>query len=266
MRAGMDCGASCVKVAWEEDGNLRLFSTADRPFEEIRSLMDRAGIGSIRITGAGPRPELPGASIIPVDTGNPVGDEMRMQVAGARELFRGLPEEFLLVSIGTGTSFNFVTPRAVDGVKRLMFGSSLGGGFLAGLARLQGILPSSIDDYASRGKAQEIIFSDLFPEHGGGAMGAMVVASCARLHNESSTADICASLIRTVAVSIVRDIIHFGRMEARSFNDVVFVGTPASTMTRLSEDLTSFCAMSGIKPRFSTGGAYAAAIGALLEP
>lgn len=124
---GIDIGASTTKLALMRGNRcLNMVRIAkDEPLEQAMSRLDLGGVKRIAITGVG-------ASFIQGDLlGIPTvkTDEFIALSRGASLLAKR--HNFLIVSVGTGTSFVRVTPFRSWHVG----GSGVGGGMLAGLAK-----------------------------------------------------------------------------------------------------------------------------------
>lgn len=261
MKAGIDRGTTLTKFAWLDDGRLQLFSTANARPESILDEMRAAGIVRARTVGIGQGPAASGI-IEERASGDPIADEIALQAAGVRRLLGdAAPEEFLLVSIGTGTSYTFVTK---DGTERHPLGNAIGGGFIAGLAKLLRVDVRQVEANAAESPSSlDLLVKDVLPS-AMGMQGEFVVAHFGKdaPDDELSVRRACASLLRTVAVSVVRDLMLFG-MQRRMPADAVFIGSTVSTFRTLREHLGNYAPFAGLVPHFPPRGEYAAAIGAL---
>lgn len=263
-KAGVDCGTTLAKFAWEEDGELRLASTADRAVDDIIAEMVAAGVTHARVTGIGTEP-VAGSIIATRGTGDPIGDEVERQAEGARLLLKESdgPDSFLLVSVGTGTSYASVRP---DLVARYPIGNAIGGGFVWGLAQAAATVPDFglFESLAAVGQPPDIRVEDLLPATKGTLQGAFIVSNFGNAHTATNKADICAGLLHCLAVQIVRDILLFD--PNGDMSDIVFVGSTVGRSRTLRKYLRTFLGMLGKTPRFPANAEYAAAIGALHAP
>ncbi|MEY4744933.1 MAG: hypothetical protein RL272_878 [Candidatus Parcubacteria bacterium] len=267
MKAGIDCGTTLVKAAWFKGEELQLASLPPESFDVAAARMRADGVDSARVTGVGPRPA--GLPAIREADGDPIADEIALQAGGVRWLLErgGRPSgEFLLVSIGTGTSYAFVTR---DGVERFPLGNAIGGGFIAGLARLLGV--GDIRDVGALAMDSEpfdILVKDAMPSAAGTPQGEFVVAHFAKARDADDGTALCracASLLQTVAVTVVRDLMLFG-MQRKMPKDAVIIGTTVAAFAPLRRMLESYVPLTGMDPHFPKLGEFAAAIGALYAP
>src|SRR5262249_33287568 len=129
--AGIDVGATLCKVALRRDG----LSTARYPSSDLagaRALIEAWSPSRIIATGGGA--DRLGAEIagVPVEHVSEFDAWSREAVLGAAEEGIALPERYLLVSLGTGTSVLRIDDGRVDRVG----GTALGGGTVVGLGKL----------------------------------------------------------------------------------------------------------------------------------
>lgn len=260
MKAGIDCGTTLTKFAWLDEGRLQRFSTANAKAESVLDEMRAAGVTYARMTGVGPRP--PGGYFAFAEPdGDPIADEIALQADGARRLLgTAAPEEFLLVSVGTGVSYTFVT---AGGNERHPLGNAIGGGFIAGVSRLLGVIPREVGSLAEASPSLDILVRDVVPATAGSPHGEFVVSHFGKTaEGDDVLPRACASLLSTVAVSVVRDVMLFG-MQRTLPKDVVLIGTPVTQFSPLRDQLRAYLPFAGVMPHFPEKGEYAAAVGAL---
>ncbi|HSD12531.1 MAG TPA: hypothetical protein VLC10_03155 [Patescibacteria group bacterium] len=273
MKAGIDCGTSRIKAAWRDAGGMhRFFSSSD--VCEVADRLKKEGVTKLRVTGIGGRvPE--GFDVVgPAD--DPIADEIALQSEGARRLLaaQGGPDAgFLLVSVGTGTSYTLVPDRGDP--RRFPLGNAIGGGFIAGLAAWQAVDRSAIDGFASRGRPRDVLIKDLVPAKDGTLEGEFVVShfgkdevmgACVIPEGGRPLDDYCATIVHCAAVTVIRDVMLIGMIEGFAAEDVVFIGTPVAKMTALVGHLSRYAAALGKRAHFPENGEYAAALGALYAP
>jgi pantothenate kinase len=265
MKAGVDFGSTLIKAYWQgKDGYEQFVSTADMPRDGLIAALAKDGVASIHATGIGDtagfeRFELRRA------TGDPIVREKLFQVDGIRTILNrdaGCPDGFWLVSVGTGTSYTMVAGRTF---KPYPIGNPVGGGMLSGLGALLGApTPTEFNRLASLGNTLDILYKDRLPDLAGSIQGEFVISHFGKATAASTPQDACATLVRTVAVQIVRDLLNIGT--AFGFEpqgDVVFIGTPVSFHgSALARTLSVYASGIGVKPHFPPGGQYAAAVGA----
>ncbi|HII15652.1 MAG TPA: hypothetical protein HA362_05040 [Nanoarchaeota archaeon] len=256
MKAGVDFGTTLVKAVWN-NRDYRFASTADYGFDEIMAEMKADGIRQINAAGINTA-ELQGFEIHRKQ-GDIIENEIKMQANGARELLRvsGSPlEKFLLVSIGTGTSYTFVDKT----IEKCPFGNSISGGFMLGLGKLLGAKDcKDIETRAMSAEAMDLKIKDIAPEKAGTFEGELVIASFGK--KNITLNDAFASIVHTVAVATVRDVALIGR----DFNNVAYIGTPIGKNKVLKNYLEAYTMAIGRKPYFPEKGEYSLALGAFLE-
>lgn len=271
MKAGIDCGTSLTKFAWFDQGRLRLVSSADADIPSVLDEMKAAGVARARVTGIG-RPWETDGIAFSMTSDDPVADELALQSDGVRRLLPGFADDgdFLLVSIGTGTSYTLV-PAAGE-PRRFPIGNAIGGGFIAGLAAWQAADRSSIDGYASRGEPRDIRIKDLVPAKAGTIEGEFVVSHFgkdqvmgARVLPQGGHPldDYCATVVHCAAVTVIRDVLLLGMIPGFEVDDVVFIGTPVAKMRSLRGHLSLYAQALGKRAYFPENGEFAAALGAL---
>jgi len=103
MKAGVDFGSSLVKAVWMNDGQFRFSSTADVELEEIARQLSDDGVKKIHLAGIGYSDDyakyLKDFEVITAE-GDPITQEKKLQVRGAKELMRSQGENirnFILV-------------------------------------------------------------------------------------------------------------------------------------------------------------------------
>ncbi len=114
MKAGIDLGTTLVKAAWMKDGQYQLVSTADSSLEEIAQRMKREGVIDVSLAGINVTDDrlksLSSFNILPQEK-QTVETEIATQSSGVKELLKMAGnnlENYLLVSIGSGTSYTTV--------------------------------------------------------------------------------------------------------------------------------------------------------------
>ena len=234
--------------------------------------MRAAGITRARMTGIGLDP-TDGDVAVTRSTDDPVADELTLQADGVRRLLDGQdrPEgDFLLVSIGTGTSYTLVPASGAP--RRFPIGNAIGGGFVAALAAWQAVGRSEIEGYASRGEPRDIRIKDLVPAKAGTMEGEFVVSHFGKDEvmgarvlpaGASPLDDYCATVVHCAAVTVIRDVLLLAMIPGFAADNVVFVGTPVAKMGSLRGHLALYAQALGKRPHFPVNGEFSAAIGAL---
>lgn len=277
MKAGIDRGSSRIKAVWRDADGAHAFASSSDPAEIGETLLAR-GVKRARMTGIGGG-RIPGILAVGGLPGDPIADEIALQAAGTKRLLAGLPGvpagDFLLVSIGTGTSYALV-PEEGD-ARRFPLGNSIGGGFIEGLGLLQGLDVEEIGPLAERGAPLDILVKHLVPSKAGSFEGELVVSNFGGIANPDRIAyahaaeggrieDVCATIVHCAAVAVIRDVVIASLIPGFAAEDVVFIGTPVARMAALSGHLARYAAALGKRAHFPENGEYAAALGALYAP
>lgn len=249
--AGIDLGATLIKIALTTSRrqdqirhNYTLYSSADYSIAELAQLLKDHHVTSAQCVGINELPTqfrflnlLPGGK-------NKISHELRTQVAGVR-LLADVPKNFLLVSIGTGTSYTHVGPRIIQEP----LGSALGGGYIAGMSTLLGF-----KDYA------HMCLAASFGNHKNvdGYYNDLIVSHMQDATSRSSKKDVAAGIMNTVAVNIWKDIVTLSREK-----NIVFIGSTLNNNPVLKSLLKKYLRQSKRQALFIHHGEYAGAIGAL---
>ncbi|MEK7640541.1 MAG: hypothetical protein AAB389_00900 [Patescibacteria group bacterium] len=270
IRVGIDSGTTLTKFCWldMETGKYR-FRTEEDKVGILNAVLqvERLGAESANLLGIGSRPGLDSLKLIRKE-GDPIDNELRIQGDGARRVLalsgqNFSDKSFFLVSIGTGTSYVIVHP---DGIDKLPLGSMLGGGFISGLAALT--LPVSwsfeeLNAAAAEGVPADIFVRDLVkPEEIDPNDPNLIVSNFGRADRlYTSKNAIAATIFHCVAANIVRDVLLMNK----GCKQVVFIGTPVSASTVLTQYLSEYSRLLKLEPVFPSAeyAAYAGAMGAL---
>lgn len=277
MYVGIDIGTTLIKVVSETgDGGLNFEINPHRftphctegPARGYFKRLKLAGVTRVALTGSGAKrfARLVREEGIEIVSGleDPVQQELRLQVQGVRRLLlqEGVShEQFLLVSIGTGTSFTRVVG---DEVTQYQPGLSVGGSTIVQIAASHGINPSELGELAESGTDVDLLMEHLYPD-AGMLQKKFVLASMGRLDQEgASKENLAAGLIKMVATLTIGHILSM-----RNHTDwvidgpVVFVGTPVSAYEQLAGWLTLFTTFLGLRSCIPANASFAGALGAL---
>ena len=268
-KAGVDLGSSLTKVAFRNSEGAWVFlSTADYSLEFIAEELTKNGITELNVCGINKLPENFTSFKIIRPSGNLIDNEIKFQAIGAHELLRldgCAKKDFLLVSIGTGTSYTFVSGAVAT---RFPIGNSLGGGFLRGVALYMNIgadLLSLDPCFASDQESLDLLVKDLITETKGTPIGELVVANFGKIDysNIPSLKAKQKALINVVATAISRDIIILNMLRGLA-SEIVIVGSVVQKCLMIREMLASNCKQHlGITPIFPENSAFALAVGCL---
>jgi hypothetical protein len=283
---GLDIGSTLTKIVIQNDSepsgsefqldtarNSNVFGFSDA--EELicwltDTLRNKDGGYSIGVTGTGAplfmkvAQRYPDLAVATLD-GDAVQCELRLQMAGARGLARrqgsALPEDFLLVGIGTGTSYTFVEG---ENIRPYHIGNPMGGGTLLGFGG--GMMDSDNADLFER--HGDIHMKDRLPELAGSPFGELVLSSGGNLPNKAEALDWVTNA-KNVVTDIAIDILKFGDMEKWQVKGpLVFVGTPVDEYPVfhhwLKKVFSQLHALTGREYRILEDASFAGAYGAYL--
>lgn len=268
LYAGVDVGTTQIKVSiMASDGLPRDFMKNPRGitgcgFDEAAArelaayLAEKKRVSVLGVTGSG-GPLLAkvapfyGLQVAAIE--DPVQHELEVQARGIRHHLADMEgidvQEFLLVSIGTGTSFSLVTP---EGVRAFMPGLSVGGSTLVTLAGLRGISPEDIGELAAAGADSDLLMKHLY-EDIGFPKGEFVLASLGRLGGDVEATDenYCYGLIKMIATLTIGHIMTIRQLPEWNWNGpVVFIGG-AVQYEPLADLLKLFCGSVGLRGHVS---------------
>ena len=271
MKAGIDVGTTLTKAVWSKDGQRVYASTAERTWPDLLDQLRADGVTRVATVGIGADPTrragLDAFEAVP-PLGEPIATEIRLQVDGARALLADdAPdvEAFLLVAIGSGTSYALVEgPR----IKRFPYGNPIGGAFLRGLG-----LALGIDDHAelaraaAAGRSLDLRVEEVVPELKGTPTGDFVVADFVKSKLGSPRDDVAAGLVQCVATATLRDLLLIDAAEGFHVpQHVVVVGSTAAGTPALVDALRKGTEALGRHLHAPARGPFALALGAHLSP
>lgn len=267
MKAGIDFGTSLVKAVWMHGEGYKFVSTADGPLDEIVQQMKNDQVRELHIAGIGYSKdsyEQFGEFELRVKEGDPIENEVMLQSGGAKRLLEieGYPlPQFLLVSMGTGTSYTLVTKEKAT---KFPLGNSLSGGLIQGLGKVLGAANyEEIARLAACGTPLDLLIKDMIPEKAGTFEGELVVANFAKGSVDSEKKDAYATIMSLVAVATIRDVMLVGMMPNFQVpEEVVFIGSTISRTPTLKNLLEMYSTMIGKKPYFPVHGEFSLAMGA----
>ncbi len=264
MIAGIDFGSTLTKAAWKT-GKLNFASTADKSLEEIFELLRKDNVTEIYATGIN-KHEVPEDFKVITSDGDPIETEVLLQAEGTKkllELSNTNIDDFLLVSIGTGISYTYVSK---DKTERFPIGNSIGGGFFYGLGKLFGAKNfKEMIALAEKGTSLDLLVKDKLTEKEGTFQGELVIANFGKAENESKKEDLYATLLSTIAITVTRDVIIRDMTEKfQKTQNVVYVGSIVSSSLKLREYLEKYSGLIGKSAYFPEKGEFALALGAYL--
>ncbi len=266
MKAGIDLGTTLVKTTWMNNGQYQFASTADYSLEEITQRMKVDGVVDVVLAGINVTDDrikaLSNFNILPQEE-QTVKTEIATQSAGVKELLKmsgNNLENYLLVSIGSGTSYTTVNGNQSIHEEP---GNPLGGKTILGLGLVFGAKNyQEIVEWAARGTPADLFYKDIFPNLKGTLKGEFVIAHFGKADASTKKEDLCASTINTVAVSVVCDLL---RITNKTPGNVLYIGSTVSRTPPLTAMLRLYSQALGYQPHFPQNGEFSLALGAYLR-
>jgi len=259
--AGIDAGATLWKLASRrEDGDLELLPAGQ--IEGVRRWLDGRRPNRLHVTGGGASQVAAGVG----GCGIREVSEFEAWGRGAPLLARRagwtLPERYLLVSLGTGTSILVVEGPVV----RRAAGSSLGGGTLLGLGRLLCRAESFAEltrlaAHGERGRV-DLRVGDVYPQGGIGLPPEATAASFGKLTSREP-ADLAQGLMALIGENVGALCVSVA--QAMAVDTIVFGGGTITGNPTLSEILRQTVASEGREAWFLPDGGFCGAVGAALS-
>lgn len=268
---GIDAGASLWKLARVAEEALETELLPAGAIEAARNHLSNWGAEEVGVTGGGAlrlAAALDGWRVIHVS-------EFEAWGRGAPKLAEragwALPERYLLVSLGTGTSMLEVVGGSggSSGSIRRVGGTALGGGTLLGLGRLLCQVDSfaEIVALASRGERGrvDLLVGDVYPGADFASLALhpdWTASNFAKLASREP-ADLAHALMGLLGENI--GIACTAVAHALSIETLVFGGSPLEPNPTLQEILRQTVAMGGKEARLLPDGAFCGAAGAALR-
>jgi pantothenate kinase len=263
MIAGVDFGSTLVKAVWHVD-SFQYAMSRYKSLEEILKDLRNDGVNKLYVAGIHykKKNDLKGFKVIRPE-GDAIQGEIEMQAKGTRQILEienvNL-ESFLLVSIGTGTSYTSVN---LNEAFHFPIGNSIGGGFIMGLGQYLGAGSfSEIAELASKGKPANLLIKDLLPEKAGTLQGEFVISNFGRKITRKE--DACASIMSCVATATIKDILLMSSEPKFDHKNIVYIGSSLHHNPTLKNMLEEFTLKLGKKPFIPENGCYSLAMGAYL--
>jgi len=265
-RLGADVGATLAKLALRRpDGELALRVIPSDAIEAVAREIEALKPERIGLTGGGAS-RLAGLLSARCTT----ADEFEAWAAGARSLLRqasgSVPERFLLVSLGTGTSAMLVdADRSVR-----VGGTALGGGTLAGLGAVL-VGTSDFDDLARLARAGDrrrvdLLVGDIYANGELPLPRDVNAASFAKLARPAEAAardrrDVAHALVGLVGENVA--LICGGLAAAAGVENIAYGGTTLRNNPALTEILQALAPVHACRATFLPDGEFTGALGAL---
>lgn len=257
-RIGIDAGGSLTKIAYEENKRLRLKTYPSNQIDKvIQWLKTLAPEASLQVTGG--RAE----ALKDNNAAISIFKEFECVIEGTKYLLmteNKLPEtDYLLVNIGTGTSFFHKKER--------LSGTGVGGGLFTGLGAIIANTSNyhTLVDLASKGDRakSDLMVSDIYQYNHSPIEASLTAANFGKdqLHPSVSTEDQLAALTQLIGETIV--LLASAAAKSLGTKEIVMIGGALTGNPLLKQVIASFESMLDYNLTFLEKGSHAGAIGAL---
>jgi type II pantothenate kinase len=264
IKAGIDAGGSLIKIVFSENERMHFKKYSINEMDQaITWLKLVAPSVKVVITGgrshAIQKKHFPQSVIIP---------EFKATCEGAKVFLAEdktqLTEPFLLVNIGTGTSWHVVNGEKQERI----LGSGLGGGTFTGLGSLLSSakdvrLLSMLANEGQKGNV-DVLVKDIYDGGDTPINGDLTAANFAKgkkaIHTE---ADRIASLANLIAENLI--LLTMQAAALHKVQKVVFIGSTISGNSYFKRGLEKYSDMVGLTSIFINKGEYCGAMGAFLS-
>ena len=256
--AGIDVGATLCKLALRRDG----LSTAHYPSTDLagaRALVEAWSPSRIVATGGGAHRLGTEVAGVPIEHVSEFEAWARGAPLVAAEEGIGLPDRYLLVSLGTGTSVLAIDEGRVERVG----GTALGGGTVLGLGRLLVGIESfgEIAAMAERGdrRSVDLLVGDVYRGADAPLLRDLTAASFAKLAS-TRPEDLAQALMGLVGENVA--LLCAGLARGLASKTVVYCGSTLSENPSLRRIVGEITTHLGHGAAFLAGGAFCGAVGA----
>lgn len=254
---GVDAGGTLTKIIYEEKGRLHYKTFSSGDYKEIQKWITLLTPSPLLYLTGGKakkwKETFPQAQLVEEFQSIYKGSELLLK-EGKYEL-----EQYILINIGTGTSFFLVD----DGFERFL-GSGLGGGTFLGL----GAILTGVSDYfdlislSGTGKRErvDLLVSDIYEKGESPVPDHLTAANFGKCPDSAEAADKLKALTNMIAETII--LLASQAAKEHGINDFVFVGSALERNEALKEDLTKFQDMLSYTAIIPDKGSYAGCLGA----
>ncbi|MBU0731714.1 hypothetical protein KKC88_02440 [Patescibacteria group bacterium] len=254
MICGLDLGSTLIKACWEKNGHYDFISTISLSLPEFSERLKSKNITEANIAGIALLPPELEFLKIHKPEGDLIDHELKAQAIGLAALSNKLPSEFLLASVGTGTSYTRINYKKMS---RLPVGNSLGGGFIMGLGQALGF--KDFKDVIKKAQAGDHFKVDKYYKD-------LIVANMAETTTNTAQKDIAAGLMNIVAITTMKDLmLYTAHPRYGRFKNVIYIGSTVADNPYLQKLLIKYTKEIDKKPIFVKKGEYATCLGALLS-
>jgi type II pantothenate kinase len=262
-KAGIDAGGTLIKIVYQENERMHFKKFSINQLDSAMSWLNISA-PSLKVSLAGGK-----ASVIQKkyfqDSG--IIPEFQATCEGVRFLLahenKSIEENYLIVNIGTGTSWHVVNGEKVERI----LGSGMGGGTFTGLGALltkvQGYQQLTILANEGNKGNVDMLVKDIYESSESPVNGDLTAANFAKGKKLDHTeADRLASLSNMIAETICLLTSQAGAIH--QVKSAVIVGSAIVGNNTLRNALDYYMNMVGLTPVFLEKGEYCGAIGAYL--
>ncbi|SFA71864.1 MULTISPECIES: type II pantothenate kinase [unclassified Bacillus (in: firmicutes)] len=264
-RIGIDAGGSLMKITYQEKGNLH--------FKKFQMNEKKQALSWLKIAAPDADIVLTGGKAGNLQkqyfNGSSVVDEFEATCNGAVHLLKKnneLPKNpFLLVNIGTGTSWHLINNEKQERV----FGSGIGGGTLMGLGSILSTEKEyrNLVELATEGTRDnvDLLVRDIYAPNEPPLDGNLTASNFAKasMNLSQSPSDLVASLINMMAETIMLFTAQNATIHGTS--QVYFIGSTLAGNLPFKNKLSTYGKMLGQEVHFIPGGEYSGAVGAMIS-
>ena len=261
-KIGMDIGGSLIKLAYEEKGKMHLKKYPLSQLSDVLQWINVMGIDKVVLTG-GRAAEIKGEFF----RNAKIVHEFEANYQGANWLLKennmlGF-EKYLLVNIGTGTSWYKVDK---ENAIRLL-GSGIGGGTLMGLGPYMTKAADfdSLMELASLGNRTHVdmLVKDIYTIEDKRINGEWTASNFAKLNETAKAEDFADALLQMMGETLF--LLTKQLAEKESLQKIVYIGGTISENKQLQRIFTSFLDQLAGTQYFLEKGEYCGAIAAYLS-
>jgi type II pantothenate kinase len=262
-KAGIDAGGTLIKIVYQENERMHFKKFSINQLDSAISWLTISA-PSLKVSLTGGKASViqkkyfQSSSIIP---------EFQATCEGTRFLLthenKSIEENYLIVNIGTGTSWHVVNG---DKVERIL-GSGIGGGTFTGLGSLltqvQGYQQLTILANEGNKANVDLLVKDIYESSESPVNGDLTAANFAKgKKNDHMESDRLASLSNMIAETIC--LLTSQAAGIHQVKSAVIIGSAIVGNNSLRQALNFYMNMVGVTPVFLEKGEYSGAIGAYL--
>lgn len=263
-KIGIDAGGSLIKIVYKEKGKLHYKKYTINESENLSQwLQFIAPTAKIYLTGGKSlslkEKYIKNATVVDEFTSMATGSRYLLQMEGNQE-----QEDYILISIGTGTSIYHITNTSFE---RLL-GTGIGGGTFLGLGYL---LTGDKDFHSLIEKAEvgnrvngDLLVQDIYGIENTLLTGELTAANFGKAHlsREGTSNDFLANVIQMIAETCF--LLASQAAIRKNINKLMFVGSTLEGNRLLKQKLIQFGHTADLKVTIPIAGSYCGALGAYL--